>query len=75
MAQLSFLFCLILVSVSLQSYKEQFNCMAQVHPKDSKSRTQLKLLHNLTIFREIFVIPRRLDEVFLTPRLVDSLRI
>lgn len=64
MAQLSFLFCFILVSVSLQSYKEQFNCVCQVHPKDSKPRTQLKLLHNLTILGEIFVILRRLDEVF-----------
>lgn len=52
-AQLSFLFCFILVSVSLQGYREQFGRVAQVHPKGSKSRTQLKFLHNLAIFREI----------------------
>lgn len=48
-AQLSFLFCFILVSVSLQGYREQFDCMAQVHPKGLKPRTQLKFLHNLAI--------------------------
>lgn len=62
MAQLSFLFCFILVSVTLQGYREQSDCTAQVHPKGSKPRTQLKFLHNLTIFRKIFVIPGRPDE-------------
>jgi len=61
-AQLSFLFCFILVSVSLQGYREQFDCVAHVQLKGSKPRTQLKLLHNLTIFRELFVIPGRLDD-------------
>lgn len=61
-AQFSFLFCFILVSVSLQGYREQFDCMAQVHPKGSKPRT--KFLHNVAIFREIFVILVRLDDFF-----------
>lgn len=52
-ARLSFLFCFIVVSVGLQGYREKFDRVAQVHPKGSKSRIQLKFLHNLAIFREI----------------------
>lgn len=61
-AQLSFLFYFVLVSVSLQGYREQFGCVAQVHYKGSKPRTQLKFKYNLIIFTEIFMIPGRLDD-------------